>query len=209
LSGWQDVYQDLADDDFVLIAAAQDTGGEAVAREWYDKAGATYVTLVDETHTISALYGLVNVPSAVWIDESGTIRRIDEGTYATTHKMGEFEFGRADYAPMLVDWVTQGNKSEHVQAAVSPDSWNAVDQDAARADPAFKLGVYFHKQGDEVKANHYWETAQALDPRSWNYARQDWSFTPEEAGPNFQKKVETMDGRPFYQPIEGLDSGAR
>ncbi len=208
MSGWQDVYQDLAQHDFVLIAAAQDTGGEAVAREWYDKAGASYVTLVDETHAISSLYGLVNVPSAIWIDESGTIRRIDEGTYATTHKMGEIEFGRTDYAPMVVDWVSRGDASEYVQAAVSLDSWNAVDDDAALADPTFKLGVYFHKQGDDAKANHYWEAAQALDPRSWNYARQDWSFTPEEAGPNFQKKYESMEGKPFYQPIEGLDAAS-
>ena len=205
MSGWQDVYKDLAVDDFVIIAAAQDTGGEAVAREWYDKAGATYVALVDQTHTISSLYGLVNVPSAVWIDESGSIRRIDEGTYATTHKMGDFEFGRADYAPMVVDWVTNGEQSEHVKDAVSLAGLTVADDDAALADPTFKLGVYFHQQGNETKANLYWEAAQALDPSSWNYARQDWSFTPEQAGPNWQKKFETLEGKPYYQPIEGLD----
>jgi hypothetical protein len=206
LSGWQDVYKDLADDDFVIIAAAQDSGGEAVAREWYDKAEATYVTLVDEAHTISSLYGLVNVPSAVWIDETGRIRRIDEGTYATVHKMGDFEFGRADYAPMVVDWVANGDASTHVQAPVSLEGLTVPSDEVALADPTFKLGVYFHQQGDEAKANHYWEAAQALDPRSWNYARQDWSFTPEEAGANWQKKFQTLEGKPYYQPIEGLDS---
>jgi len=210
LPGWQDVYQSLADDDFVIIAAAQDAGGEAVAREWYDKAKASYVTLVDETHAISSLYGLVNVPSAVWIDEAGAIRRIDEGTYAAVHKMGEFEFGRADYAPMVVDWVKRGDASPYVQVAVSLDGLKvaAAHDDVARADPTFKLGVYFYQRGDEAKANHYWEAAEALDPRSWNYARQDWSFTPEQAGPNWQKKYQTLEGKPYYRPIEGLDKEA-
>lgn len=200
------MYQDLSDD-LVLIAAAQDTGGEAVAREWYDAAEATYVTLVDETHTISALYGLVNVPSAVWIDESGTIRRIDEGTYSKLYKTPDFEFGRDDYAPMLADWVAKGDASEFVQTPVALDGWKQTDEQAL-ADPNFKLGVYFYQQGNEEKANHYWETAQALDPASWNYARQDWSFTPEQAGPNWQKKFQTMEGKPYYKPIEGLDQGS-
>ena len=206
MSGWQDVYQNLADDNFVLIAAAQDTGGEAVAREWYDQADATYVTLVDEAHVVSSLFGLGNVPSAVWIDETGNIRRIDEGTYATVHKMGDFEFGREDYAPMVTDWVQRGDESEHVQGEVSLDGLKDANASAALAAPTFKLGVYFHKQGDSAKANQYWEAAQVLDPRSWNYARQDWSFTPEQANANWQKKFESLEGKPYYQPIEGLDT---
>ena len=201
------MYADLSDD-LVLIAAAQDTGGEAVAREWYDAAEATYITLVDEAHTVSALYGLVNVPSAVWIDEAGTIRRIDEGTYSKLYKTEDFEFGRDDYAPMLADWVAKGDASEFVQTPVALDGWAKQTDEQALADPNFKLGVYFHQRGDEAKANHYWETAQALDPASWNYARQDWSFTPEQAGANWQKKFQTMEGKPYYKPIEGLDEGS-
>ena len=192
----------------MLIAAAQDTGGEAVARQWYDQAEATYVTLVDETHTVSALYGLVNVPSAVWIDEAGTIRRIDEGTYSKVYQGEGFEFGRADYAPMLLDWVAKGDASEHVQAPVDLGEWASRSESQALAEPNFKLGVYFHQRGDEDKANQYWEAAQALDPSSWNYARQDWSFTPEQAGSNWQKKFESLQGKPYYTPIQGLDEGS-
>ena len=56
---------------------------------------------MDEAHTISSLYNLVNVPSAVWIDEHGRVRRIDEGSYATVHDLNGFKFGREDYAPMV------------------------------------------------------------------------------------------------------------
>ncbi|MBH80377.1 MAG: hypothetical protein CMQ49_07715 [Gammaproteobacteria bacterium] len=50
-----------------------------------------------------------------------------------------------------------------------------------------------------------WQSAQPLNPDSWNYARQDWSFTLQEAGANWQRKFEALEGRPYYKPITGLD----
>ncbi len=203
MSGWQAVYEELQDDNFVVIAAAQDTAGDAVARPWYDRAKATFVTLVDENHSISSLYNLVNVPSAVWIDETGRVIRIDEGAYATKHKMGEFEFGRDDYAAMVRDWVAKGAASVHAKGNAVPELARSDQQ--ALAEPNFKLGVYFHKMGDAPKADRYWAKAQQLNPASWNYHRQDWSFTPAEAGPNWTRKYQSLGGQPYYRPIEGLD----
>jgi len=197
------VYADINDENFVLIAAAQDTGGEAVAGTWYDQAKATYVTLVDENHTISSLYKLVNVPSAVWIDESGKIVRIDEGTYATTHKMGSFEFGRDDYAPMVKDWVKKGVASQYASGDAVPDLRKSSSD--ALAEVNFKLGVYFHQRGDSQKADQYWVAAQKLNPDSWNYHRQDWSFTPDEASANWSRKAQSLGDKPYYRPIEGVD----
>ena len=161
---------------------------------------------MDTNHTISSRYDLVNVPSAVWIDEQGTVLRIDEGSYATTHKMGEIEFGRNDYAPMVADWVRNGADSRYVTDA-SATRLTPKTADQARAEPAFKLGVYFHAQGDSAKAGQYWQKAQALNPDSWNYARQDWSFTPEQARENWAAKLQTLDGKPYYKPVAGLDDG--
>jgi len=174
------------------------------AEPWYAQGKTSFVSLIDATHEISSRYNLVNVPSAVWIDETGHVRRIDEGAYATTHDLGGFEFGRADYAPMVEDWVAKGESSVHLKSvgelAIAPRTSNE-----ALAEPTFKLGVYFQQQGNEAKANEYWEAAQALNPKSWNYARQDWSFTPEVANDNWNRKVQSLEGNPYYKPIEGLD----
>ena len=152
------------------------------------------------------MYNLVNVPSAVWIDEQGKVLRIDEGSYATTHKMGDIEFGRDDYAPMVVDWVHNGANSRYVTDATAATSQlTPKTTEAARAEPAFKLGVYFHAQGNAAKADQYWQRAQALNPDSWNYARQDWSFTPEQANANWAAKFQTLEGKPYYKPVAGLD----
>lgn len=203
MSGWQVFYESLEAEDFIIIAAAQDTGGVEVALPWYERAGTSFVSLIDENHTISSLYQLVNVPSAVWIDEKGMVIRIDEGTYATKHKMGTFEFGRDDYAPMVRDWVMRGGESDYASGNVLPDL--RLSDEKRLAEPNFKLGVYFHRQGDPAKADHYWSVAQQLNPDSWNYHRQDWSFTPEQASENWTRKVQQLEGKPYYRPIEGLD----
>lgn len=176
----------------------------AAAAPWYEKAGITYVGLVDTAHRISELYNLVNVPSAVWIDEQGLVRRIDEGTYATVHKSGDFEYGRDDYAPMVADWVRQGEDSAFVAQPVALQAKQST-ADEAKAAPAFRLGVHFKSIDKPAKASQYWQLAQKLNPDSWNYHRQDWSYTPEEAGKNWQKKVQQLEGKPYYKPIEVLD----
>jgi hypothetical protein len=146
----------------------------------------------------------VNVPSAVWIDTEGKVRRIDEGTYATTHNLGGFEFGRTDYAPMVASWVREGEDSPHIANASNVEIGPKSD-DEARAEPAFRLGNHFQSLGQDKKANQYWALAQKLNPTSWNYHRQDWAYTPEEAGANWQRKVQTLGEQPYYKPIEGLD----
>ncbi len=204
MPGWQAVFEKANDENFVIIAAAQDSGGEAVARQWYDVAKATYVTLVDKNHTISSLYNLVNVPSAVWIDEAGKVIRIDEGAYAMKHGGEGFEYGRDDYAPMVLDWVARGADSEFTKGNAIPDL--NLSDDVALAEANFRMGVYIQQAGSEDKATRYWEAAQALRTDSWNYHRQDWSFgSQEEAGQNWMKKFQSLEGKPYYRPIDGLD----
>ena len=88
---WQRIYEDINDPNFVILCAAEDTGGEAVAGPIFDAANPTYIQVVDPDHIISSTFNFVNVPSAAWIDESGRIVRIDEGTYSQLHSFGEGE----------------------------------------------------------------------------------------------------------------------
>ena len=66
----------------MILAAAQDTAGLAAAKKWYDKAGVTFPALIDPEHKLTALYGMVNVPTGVWIDEEGNIVRPPETAYS-------------------------------------------------------------------------------------------------------------------------------
>ena len=45
------------------------------SRPFIETAGATHSSLLDPTHQLDALFGVVNIPNVVWIDEAGIIVR--------------------------------------------------------------------------------------------------------------------------------------
>ena len=207
---WQRIYEEINDPNFVLICVAEDTGGEAAAGPIFDAANPTYVQVIDENHLISSLFNFVNVPSAVWIDEEGRIVRIDEGTYSQIHEFGEGDqkitFGNDVYAPALKDWVANGAASRHVQPAETVSAnIRQHSNDQLRADAAFSLGNLFRRHGEEAKAEKYWAMAEALNPDSVNFFRQNLTLTEEgSAGATFQQRIgEYMaEGKPWYRPLD-------
>ena len=196
----------MKDRNFEIVAAAQDTGGEAAAGKWYDAAKATFTTLVDTKHTVSSAFHFVNVPMGVWIDERGRVVRPAEPAWTSsrTDTFGgrKLEIEGELYVSALRDWVTNGDSSQYV---LSDDEFarRVKPRSAAEmeADASFKLAVWFQQEGQAPLAAKYFERAQALNPDDWNYHRQEWSFTPQEAGrkwlEKFQKQTE-----PYYPKLE-------
>ncbi len=201
---WQSIYEELKSENFEIISAAQDTGGEEAAGGIFDDANVSYTAIIDVNHQISSLYNLVNVPSGVWIDEEGKIMRINEGTYAKTHMNGAF--GTDDYVPIVRDWVAKGADSEYVWDR-SKVRENIVQRtpEAERAQPAFRLGGYYFTLGNDEKAEQYWTMAQELDPTSWNYLRQDLQYEEGgSAGPEWRARRDQIEsaGGSYYAPLE-------
>ncbi len=206
---WQSLYEELKDQNFEILAVAQDVGGEAVAGPVYDKAKVSFTDIVDEDHTISSLYNFVNVPSSAWINEEGQIVRIDEGALSKSYVVMGEKLGHDGYVPALRDWLAKGDDSEYV---LSPDEVvknirpRAADDEIAES--TFKLGKYFFSQGDMDLANAYWDKAQALSPDNWNFHRQDWSFLePAETNKNLVAKVQALikvGGDDYYAPSKNL-----
>ncbi len=203
---WQSIYEEINDPNFVIISAAQDTGGEAAAGPIFEKANVTYTAIVDVNHTISSLYNFVNVPAAAWIDEEGRIVRIDEGTYTKSAKVMGQTIGNDDYLPALKDWIKNGADSPHIYSADKVASQIRVrNDDETLAEPTFKLAAYYYQNEDMDRANAYWDKAEALSPDSWNFHRQDWSFLEgSETMKNFMAKVNALiDAKgDYYAPME-------
>ena len=207
---WQQVYEEINDPNFAILCAAQDVGGEAAAGPIFDAANATYIQVIDEDHIISSAFNFVNVPSSAWIDETGRIVRIDEGTYSQIHSFGEGEqsitFGNDVYTPALKDWVEKGSASTHVQAAATV-ARNIRDHsiEQLRADAAFRLGNLYRRHGMSDKADTYWRMARELNPDSVNFIRQDLTLTEEgSAGETFQKMMGeyVSQGKDYYRPLD-------
>jgi len=79
---WQALYDELRDLRFVVIAIALDKSADD-ARPWIEKAAPTYPVLIDTQHVVADLYNIVNVPTALWIDERGRIVRPNDVVFGT------------------------------------------------------------------------------------------------------------------------------
>ncbi len=68
------------------MTVALDAGGAASARQWIEAAQPDHPSLIDERHISDELFGFVNVPMAVWINEEGTIVRPAESASVETER---------------------------------------------------------------------------------------------------------------------------
>lgn len=203
LAGWQKVYEDLKDKNFEIVAAAQDTGGPKVVFPWYEKAHVTFTALADPHHTVSSLYQIINVPSGIWVDEQGRIVRPAEVSYSKQQKIMGQLIGDDRYARGVRDWVEKGPDSAF---ALAPEAISkklqARPRDLRLADAHFKLGVYFFEHDQRDQAASHWQQSQKLNPDSWNYHRQEWSFDKSKEMTNWLAKVRKLGDRPYYDPVE-------
>ena len=148
----------------------------------------------------------MNVPTGVWIDERGRVVRPAEPAWTSTrtdvYGGKPLEIEGELYVGALRDWVVNGEKSEYV----------LNDEEFARrvtrrseaemeADASFKLGVWFHSEGRTELAAKYFERAQTLNPDDWNYQRQVWSFTPQDAGRKWLERFLKQQER-YYPKLE-------
>ena len=53
------------------------------ARPYIEAAGATHPALIDTEHRVADLYGIINVPTGIWIDEHGRIARPNDAVFGT------------------------------------------------------------------------------------------------------------------------------
>ena len=182
---------------------AQDTGGAKDAGPWITAAKPEYTALVDDQQIVTQKYGMVNVPTAVWINELGRIVRPNEVAFIDDRFKSFTNMDSAPYVDAIRDWAAKGEKSVFVlgeaelRARLKPDN-----DDRLKADAEFALAEYLYKQGKSVDAIPHFKEAQRLDPENWNYKRQAWALSDAERdyGTNFRKEVQKLNGKPYYEP---------
>ncbi len=198
----------------------------ARARPFVDAAAPTHPSLVDQAHVTDELLGIVNVPMAVWIDESGTLVRpaelaaitesplkgqpVPEGLPDRMRRMLE-EVQRIPgdprrYRAAVVDWVERGPASPY---SLAPDEVVARSvprgREQAQAAACFELGQHLWRAGEPDAATRWWREAHRLDPANWTYKRQAWTFatTPEGAPPDLiQGATDVYEGNWLDDVIE-------
>lgn len=200
---WQELREELHPEGLEIVTVGLDAAGPEPCRHYIERANARHPSLIDATHQVATLFGVVNIPNGVWIDEGGTIVRPAEPAYARTRvdrayqRLDGFPDHMNDimeqashievddrYVPMLRDWVEKGPASEY---ALSPDE---VIRRSTPRDPAvaegqahFELGAHLWAAGDRAGAEEHWRAAHRLQPDNFSYKRQAWSLASAGTGP--------------------------
>jgi tetratricopeptide (TPR) repeat protein len=212
-----------------IVSVALDTGGAEAAVPWIDRAKTTHPALIDATHVLDELLGVVNVPSGVWIDERGMIVRPPEPAFPrrprqpteellsqlpaiAAEQLREAQRIQIDpeaYVAALRDWVQHGEDSRH---ALSPDQVIARSRprapDSSRAAACFELGQHLHRAGEPEAAVRWFREAHRLQPDNWTYKRQAWSLADPLQGPtdayesDWLTDVRKIGAEKYYPPVE-------
>lgn len=211
---WEDLQTCVFDAPFVVIAVAEEGRGAEQARPWIEKARPSYPCLIDENHVVSALYGMVNVPQCVWIDERGMIVRPPETAGSTDHfrrmdpttrtlapeLMSERLAARTHYMNAVRTWIRTGKH------ALPGDEARArlpvITPDMAMAEAVFRLALHLRRQGQEAEATEHFAEASRLHPESWCIFRDAQVLEPSgfAGGAAFWERVNALGDKPYYPP---------
>lgn len=225
---WQALHEELEPLGVTVVTVALDFDPEK-ARPWIDAASPTHPSLIDSDHRVDELFGISNVPMAVWIDESGTLVRpaeaasIQPSPYAAIEvndqmpermqlvltEMKRFPDTGEAYRAAIVDWAHHGADSRF---ALSPDEVIARSQprsaDHSRAAACFELGRAAELRGDHSSAMTWWKQAHALFPDNWTYKRQAWTLESTPEGADSDRAQEVHDTYATSWSDEFLSVGA-
>jgi hypothetical protein len=179
------------------VTIALDTGGIEAAREWIEAAQPEHPSLIDQAHVVDELFGVVNVPSGIWIDEDGTIVRPPEPAFAARppglddeipadatpeeaerrREVNKLRIESKKYVAALRDWVARGAASPYAlsrQEVLRRSRPRPIEEAAAAA--YFELGQYLYRHGHVDEAIVHFSAAHRLQPHNWTYKRQAWKL---------------------------------
>jgi hypothetical protein len=211
---WQQLYSELKNKNFMVVAVAEESRGTDHARPWIEQAKSDYWQLIDTEHRLEDLYNLVNVPQAIWIDEKGTIVRPPETAGSTDHfrrmdlktrtmspkDQEERLAARQAYLDAVRAWVNTGKHA--LSAKDARAGLPRVTPEIAESRARFRLGVWLRAHGRATEGDRLMNEASNLHPESWSMWRQaaDLDEVGKASGPDFWKRVQALGEKAYYSP---------
>lgn len=193
-----------------MVTVSLELSGPEVSRPYVEAARPEHPSLLDPEHRVDRLFGVVNVPSVVWIDEEQTIVRPPEPGWPDAERPMPTDFlaslprlgraagaprptgvgyaaalgsgqSRTGYADAVRDWVDRGPASPH---ALSPAEVVARSRPRPRsvseAAAHFELAEHLWHAGERAAAIEHFSASHRLQPDNWTYRRQAYSLVAAE-----------------------------
>lgn len=215
---WQALTDELADTNLTIVTVALESRGGEAALPYIEAANPAYPCLVDRQHLVAELFGMVNVPTAVWINEEGRIVRPAEpaGTNDAFRKMDpatgrlaaedlqDLRGERQRYLNGIRDWARQGDESPWaLDEAEVRRRLAGPSEEHELARVHFRLGEYLWEQGHLDRAQTQFSEAVRLHPESWEYRRQalDLEQQGKSMGREYWEAVTALGDQHYYPPI--------
>jgi hypothetical protein len=221
---WQELRTELHPRGLEIVTVGLDTLGADACRPFIEAARPDHPSLIDTGHLVAELFGVVNIPNGVWIDESGTIVRpaepappprraepsragigdLPDRLLAIFGEAAKIRTEPAAYHAALLDWVEHGSASGF---ALAPDDVIARSHprngDTARGQAHFELAAALERGGNHAAAVEHFRQAHRLVPDNFSYKRQAWSLEPGAAGPLARFWQGPSDDDPDEWPYDG------
>jgi tetratricopeptide (TPR) repeat protein len=225
---WQELRTELLGQGLEVVTVALDSAGADAARPWIEAARPEHPSLIDETLLLDERFGMVDVPSGVWIDEHGVIVRPPEPAFAAYPEWDDdvpedapeykrrilrleqqFRVEHEQYVAAVRDWAERGAASRY---ALSPKEVLARSRPRGRqeanAATHFELGCHLQRLGQPDDARVHFKEAHRLHPENWTYKCQAWSFVAADLGPSEEYdtdwacEVERTGVDRYYPPLD-------
>ena len=175
-----------------------------------------FPVLLDAGHRLGELFGVVNVPAGIWVDEDGTVVRPPETAYpaqpgfaavdlddpevvATLPEsavkrlrvvqplLSQMRIDPEGYVAALRDWVAHGSDSRFALSSEEVlERSRPRPLEQAQAAAAFALGQHLHATDRPDAAVRWFRESHRLQPDNWTYRRQAWTLADPSQGPTEQ-----------------------
>ena len=203
---WQGLRDELVSKGLEVVTVALDLKGVETAGRWIEAANPSHPSLIDQAHLVDELFGIVNVPTGVWIDEEGMIVRPPEPAFPARPgfvrnrplpkdldpyyaevllEARKIRIEPDKYVSALRDWVENGKRSRF---ALTPEDVMRRSGDRGQhrslAAAHFELAQHLWRGGREAEAVPHFRAARRLQPENWTYKRQAWSLANPYQAPS-------------------------
>lgn len=128
--------------------------------------GITFPVLLDREHSVGELFGITNIPTVAWVDESGSIARPNSVAFGTDTFIEFTGVHCQEHQDEIRAWVKDGTRGAIPEGAVAD-----LSADELQARLHSRMAKHLMRRGDDDAAAGHFDQAAELAPHDFTIRR--------------------------------------